>query len=50
MRTLAGWILEKQGWKVVGDYGGIKKSVTIFAPHKLTSTIITARWALQNLG
>ncbi len=33
MKTRAGWILEKQGWKIIGDYGGIKKSVTIFAPH-----------------
>jgi hypothetical protein len=33
MRTLAGWILKKQGWKITGDYGGIKKSITIFAPH-----------------
>jgi len=33
MRTLAGWILNKQGWKITGDYGGLKKSVTIFAPH-----------------
>ncbi|WP_167607907.1 1-acyl-sn-glycerol-3-phosphate acyltransferase [Maribellus sediminis] len=33
MRTLSGRILKKQGWKIVGDYGGLKKSVTIFAPH-----------------
>lgn len=33
MRTLAGWILKKQGWKITGDYGDLKKSVTIFAPH-----------------
>ena len=33
MNTLSGWILKKQGWKINGDYGELKKSVTIFAPH-----------------
>ncbi len=33
MRTFAGWILKKQGWKITDDYGELKKSVTIFAPH-----------------
>lgn len=33
MRTFAGKILQAQGWKITGDYSGIKKSVTIFAPH-----------------
>jgi len=33
MRTLAGKILQMQGWKINGGYDGLKKSVTIFAPH-----------------
>lgn len=33
MRTFAGKILQAQGWKITGDYGSLKKSVTIFAPH-----------------
>lgn len=33
MRTFAGKILQAQGWKITGDYGNLKKSVTIFAPH-----------------
>ena len=33
MKTLSGKILEQLGWKITGDFGDIKKSVTIFAPH-----------------
>jgi 1-acyl-sn-glycerol-3-phosphate acyltransferase len=33
MRTVSGKILHKLGWKITGDYAGLKKSVTIFAPH-----------------
>jgi 1-acyl-sn-glycerol-3-phosphate acyltransferase len=33
MRTVSGKILQKLGWKITGDYAGLKKSVTIFAPH-----------------
>ncbi|WP_163707726.1 1-acyl-sn-glycerol-3-phosphate acyltransferase [Mangrovibacterium lignilyticum] len=33
MKTLAGKLLRRQGWTVAGDYGGVRKSITIFAPH-----------------
>lgn len=33
MRTISGKILKRQGWKISGDFGDVKKSVTIFAPH-----------------
>ncbi len=33
MRTLSGEILKTLGWKVVGEFPDIKKSITIFAPH-----------------
>jgi 1-acyl-sn-glycerol-3-phosphate acyltransferase len=33
MKTLSGKILKMLGWKITGDFAGLKKSVTIFAPH-----------------
>ncbi len=33
MRTFAGKILKSMGWRIRGDYHGLKKSITIFAPH-----------------
>jgi 1-acyl-sn-glycerol-3-phosphate acyltransferase len=33
MKTISGRILKNMGWKITGDYKGLKKSVTIFAPH-----------------
>src|SRR5210317_1681483 len=32
-RTWAGRILKQMGWKVVGEFPDIKKSIIIFAPH-----------------
>ena len=33
MRTITGEALNILGWKVVGEFPDIKKSITIFAPH-----------------
>lgn len=33
MNTFSGNILKLLGWKVVGEYPDIKKSISIFAPH-----------------
>jgi 1-acyl-sn-glycerol-3-phosphate acyltransferase len=50
MKTLAGWVLQKQGWKVVGDYGGLKKSVTIFAPHTAHIDYYYGKMGFTELG
>ena len=33
MKTFSGKILKLLGWKIVGEYPDIKKSISIFAPH-----------------
>jgi len=33
MKTIPGGIFKILGWKVIGEFPNIKKSVTIFAPH-----------------
>jgi len=33
MKTFSGFILKSLGWKVIGEFPDLKKSITIFAPH-----------------
>jgi 1-acyl-sn-glycerol-3-phosphate acyltransferase len=33
MKTFSGKVLKLLGWKIVGEYPDIKKSIAIFAPH-----------------
>ena len=50
MRTLSGKILKKFGWKITGDYGDLKKSVTIFAPHTAHIDAIYGKLGFTELG
>jgi 1-acyl-sn-glycerol-3-phosphate acyltransferase len=50
MRTISGKILEKLGWKITGDFGGLKKSVTIFAPHTAHIDAIYGKLGFTELG
>jgi 1-acyl-sn-glycerol-3-phosphate acyltransferase len=50
MRTLSGKILEKLGWKITGNYGDLKKSVTIFAPHTAHIDAIYGKLGFTELG
>ncbi len=50
MRTLSGKILRTLGWKITGDYGGLKKSVTIFAPHTAHIDYFYGKLGFTELG
>ena len=50
MKTLSGKILEQLGWKITGDFGDIKKSVTIFAPHTAHIDAIYGKLGFTELG
>lgn len=50
MKTLAGKILAKLGWKIKGDFPEIKKSITIFAPHTAHIDAIYGKLGFTELG
>jgi 1-acyl-sn-glycerol-3-phosphate acyltransferase len=50
MRTISGTILEKLGWKITGDFGDLKKSVTIFAPHTAHVDFFYGKLGFTELG
>ncbi len=50
MKTLAGRILVVLGWKIIGDFPEIKKSVTIFAPHTAHIDAIYGKLGFTELG
>jgi len=50
MRTLSGRTLQKLGWKITGDYAGLKKSVTIFAPHTAHVDFFYGKLGYTELG
>lgn len=50
MKTIAGKILQAQGWKITGDYGSLKKSVTIFAPHTAHIDYYYGKMGFTELG
>ncbi|WP_346855213.1 1-acyl-sn-glycerol-3-phosphate acyltransferase [uncultured Draconibacterium sp.] len=50
MRTLSGKVLHKLGWKITGDYAGLKKSVTIFAPHTAHIDFFYGKLGYTELG
>lgn len=50
MNTIAGKILQLQGWKIKGDFAGLKKSVTIFAPHTAHCDFYYGKMAFTELG
>lgn len=50
MRTLSGKILHRLGWKITGDYAGLKKSITIFAPHTAHVDFFYGKLGFTELG
>ena len=50
MRTISGKILGKLGWKITGDFGIIKKSITIFAPHTAHVDFFFGKLGFTELG
>lgn len=50
MITLSGKILQNLGWKITGDYAGLKKSVTIFAPHTAHIDYFYGKLGFAELG
>lgn len=50
MRTVSGRLLQKLGWKITGDYAGLKKSITIFAPHTAHIDFLYGKLGFTELG
>ena len=50
MKTISGKILKNMGWKITGDYKGLKKSVTIFAPHTAHVDFFYGKLGFNELG
>ncbi len=50
MRTVSGKVLEAIGWKITGDFGDLKKSVTIFAPHTAHIDFAFGKLGFTELG
>ncbi|NQU81133.1 MAG: 1-acyl-sn-glycerol-3-phosphate acyltransferase [Bacteroidetes bacterium] len=50
MKTFSGNILETLGWKIVGEFPDIKKSITIFAPHTAHIDAIYGKLGFSELG
>ncbi len=50
MKTFSGNILKQLGWKIVGEYPDIKKSISIFAPHTSHIDAIYGKLGYTELG
>lgn len=50
MKTISGKILNQLGWKITGDFGDLKKSVTIFAPHTAHIDFFYGKLGFTELG
>lgn len=50
MKTISGKILQHLGWKITGDYAGLQKSVTIFAPHTAHVDFLFGKLGYTELG
>lgn len=50
MKTVSGKILQQLGWKITGDYAGLQKSVTIFAPHTAHLDFFYGKLGYTELG
>ena len=50
MKTISGKILKKMGWKIVGDFPNIQKSIMIFAPHTAHIDAIYGKLAITEIG
>ena len=50
MKTFSGKILKSLGWKLVGEFPDLKKSITIFAPHTAHIDAINGKLGFTELG
>ena len=50
MNTFSGKILKLLGWKLVGEYPNIKKSILIFAPHTSYLDSVFGKLYLNEIG
>lgn len=50
MKTLSGRILSRLGWKFVGDFPDVKKSIVIFAPHTAHIDAFYGKLGFSELG
>ena len=50
MKTISGKVLEQLGWKVVGNFPDIKKSIVIFAPHTAHIDAIYGKLGVTEMG
>jgi len=50
MKTQYGNVLEQLGWKVVGEFPDIKKSIVIFAPHTAHIDAFYGKLGFKELG
>lgn len=50
MKTFSGKILKIFGWKIVGEFPDLKKSITIFAPHTAHIDAIHGKLGFTELG
>lgn len=50
MKTQYGNVLEQLGWKVVGEFPDVKKSIVIFAPHTAHIDAFYGKLGFKELG
>ncbi len=50
MKTISGNILKALGWKVIGEFPDIKKSITVFAPHTAHIDALYGKLGVTELG
>ena len=50
MKTFSGEILKIFGWKIIGKFPDVKKSITIFAPHTAHIDAIHGKLGFTELG
>ncbi len=50
MKTFSGKVLKNLGWKIIGEFPDIKKSITIFAPHTAHIDAIHGKLGFSELG
>ena len=49
-RTWAGKVLKQMGWKVIGEFPDIKKSIVIFAPHTAHIDALYGKLGITEVG
>ncbi|MEA3463104.1 MAG: glycerol acyltransferase [Bacteroidota bacterium] len=50
MKTVYGTVLSKLGWKIVGEFPDVRKSIVIFAPHTAHIDAFYGKLGFNELG